>query len=105
MPDPKLPTMDVYIVPKHIWEDAGTPTTSPPTTRSTASGSGPFTLKERKASQEWTMVANPNYWKGEPAVDQVVFRVFSDGERDGRGAEERRDRRRADLCRRSRSRT
>jgi len=81
VPDPKLPTMDVYIVPKHIWEThAGTVDDLAAYDALDGVGSGPFTLQERKANQEWTMVANPNYWKGAPAVDQVVFRVFSDGD-------------------------
>jgi peptide/nickel transport system substrate-binding protein len=81
VPDPKLPTMDVYIVPKHIWEShAGSADDLAAFDALDGVGSGPFTLKERKANQEWTMVANPNYWKGKPAIDQVVFRVFSDGD-------------------------
>lgn len=81
VPDPKLPTMDVYIVPKHIWEShAGTVDDLAAYDALDGVGSGAFTLKERKANQEWTMVANPNYWKGAPAIDQVVFRVFSDGD-------------------------
>jgi peptide/nickel transport system substrate-binding protein len=78
VPDPKLPTMDVYILPKHIWEAqaAGDITTYP---AEDGVGSGPFTLKSRNAGQDWTMVANPNFWRGKPAVDQVVFRVYTDG--------------------------
>ncbi len=81
VPDPKLPTMDVYIVPKHIWEShAGSVDDLAAYDALDGVGSGPFTLKERKANQEWTMVANPNYWQGTPAISQVVFRVFSDGD-------------------------
>ena len=81
VPDPKLPTLDVYIVPKHIWEShAGTVDDLAAYDALDGVGSGPFTLKERTANQEWTMVANPNYWKGTPAISQVVFRVFSDGD-------------------------
>ena len=78
VPDPKLPTMDVYILPRHIWEE-------PSKTDITAYdgldgvGSGPYTLKSRNAGQDWTMVANPNFWRGEPKIDQVVFRVFTEG--------------------------
>lgn len=81
VPDPKLPTMDVYIVPRHIWEShAGSVDDLAAYDALDGVGSGPFTLKERKANQEWTMVANPNYWQGTPAISQVVFRVFSDGD-------------------------
>ena len=76
VPDPKLPTMDVYILPEHIWE---TPSEGEIDTYDALDGvgSGPFTLQEWKAGQSWTMVANPNYWAGEPAIDQVVFRIFT----------------------------
>jgi peptide/nickel transport system substrate-binding protein len=76
VPDPKLPTMDVYIVPRHIWE---TPSEGEIDTYDALDGvgSGPFTLQEWKAGQSWTMIANPNYWGGEPAIDQVVFRIFT----------------------------
>ncbi|HAP78008.1 MAG TPA: hypothetical protein DCR14_18240 [Acidimicrobiaceae bacterium] len=78
VPDPKLPTMDVYILPKHIWEEhANGDITAYDATDGV--GSGPFTLKEWTPGQGWTMVANPNYWQGKPAIDQVVFQVFTDG--------------------------
>jgi peptide/nickel transport system substrate-binding protein len=76
VPDPKLPIMDVYIVPKHIWQGF---TVDDVTTYDALDGvgSGPFTLSEWKSGQSWTMQANPDYWQGRPAIDQVVFRVFS----------------------------
>lgn len=78
VPDPKLPTMDVYILPKHIWEEhANGDITAYDATDGV--GSGPFTLKEWTPGQGWTMVANPNYWQGKPAIDQIVFQVFTDG--------------------------
>ena len=79
VPDPKLPIMDVYILPKHIWE----PIAQGDVTTYDALdgvGSGPFTLQEWKSGQSWTMAANPNYYQGEPAIDQVVFRVFTNGD-------------------------
>ena len=76
VPDPKLPTMDVYIVPRHIWE---TPSEGEIDTYDALDGvgSGPFTLTEWRAGQSWSMAANPNYWGGEPVIDQVVFRIFT----------------------------
>lgn len=78
VPDPKLPTMDVYILPKHIWEG---PAAGDITTYEALDGvgSGPFTLQEWKPGQEWTMVSNPNYWQGVAAIDQVVFRLYTNG--------------------------
>lgn len=81
VPDPKLPSLDVYIVPRHIWEaHAGTVDDLAAYDALDGVGSGPFTLSDRAANQSWTMVANPNYWKGRPTLDQIVFRIFSDGD-------------------------
>ena len=82
VPDPKLPTMDVYILPEHIWGklDAKAITKAPGTD---GVGSGPFTLTEAKRGQFWTLAANPGYWGWEgkdPPVDEVVFRFFSNGD-------------------------
>ena len=76
VPDPKLPTMDVYIVPKHIWETLSAEDV-PTYDALDGVGSGPFTLEEWKSGQSWTMVANPNFWGGRPAIDQIIFRVFT----------------------------
>ncbi len=82
VPDPKLPTMDVYIVPKHIYEklDADALATYDGLD---GVGSGPYTLTEHKVDQSWTMKANPSYWgwNGKtPPIDQLVFRIFTNGD-------------------------
>lgn len=73
--DPKLPGLSLYVVPKHIWEKipadgiANYPALD-------GVGSGPFTLTEWKKGQFWRMEANPSFWRGQVAIDEVVFRVF-----------------------------
>ncbi len=75
VPDPKLPSMDVYIVPKHIYEKISAKELRKyPATDGV--GSGPYTLSEWEKGQFWRMEANPNYWGGKPTIDEVVFRVF-----------------------------
>jgi peptide/nickel transport system substrate-binding protein len=80
VPDPKLPTMDVYLLPQHIWEPIATDYDA--ATQYAADegvGSGPFVLTEWTASQSVVMEANPNYWgwEGEePPYDRVIFRYF-----------------------------
>lgn len=73
--DPRLPGLSLYVVPKHVWEkvsadDVGTYDALD------GVGSGPFTLSEWKKGQFWRMEANPNFWRGQVAIDEVVFRVF-----------------------------
>ena len=76
VPDPKLPTLDVYIVPKHIWEkyDAKEIKKYDATD---GVGSGPFVLEKFQKGQFARFRANPNYYGGKPAVDKVVLRKFN----------------------------
>ena len=79
VPDPKLPVMDVYIVPKHVYEKidadalAAYDAVDDP-------GGGPFVMKEWKKGRLWRMEANDSYWQGRPAVDEIVFRVYTNPE-------------------------
>jgi peptide/nickel transport system substrate-binding protein len=36
-------------------------------------GSGPWMFKEWKKDDHLTLVANPNYWRGRPAIDTLIF--------------------------------
>jgi peptide/nickel transport system substrate-binding protein len=77
--DPKLPTLDVYIVPKHVFEEYDAKAVTK-WNGQTDVGSGPFTLVEFKKGQFARFAANPNFYKGEPAVDEVVLRVFNNAD-------------------------
>ena len=77
--DPRLPSLPVYIVPKHVWEDVAADEVSKYPALDGV-GSGPFTLAEWKKGQFWRMEANPNFWRGQVPVDEVVFRVFRNGD-------------------------
>ena len=75
-PDPKLPTMDVYILPKHIWGKMNADERGK-YAATDGVGSGPFVLEKFEKGQFARFKANPNYWGGKPAVDQVVLRKFN----------------------------
>ncbi|MGL6278874.1 MAG: ABC transporter substrate-binding protein [Gaiella sp.] len=80
--DPKLPTMDVYIVPKHVFEQYDEKAL-PKWDGVTDVGSGPYVLNEAKRNQFWSMSVNPSYWGWEgkdPPIDEVLFRFFSNGD-------------------------
>jgi peptide/nickel transport system substrate-binding protein len=76
-PDPKLPSLDVFIVPQHIYEKvsaddlAAHDATKDP-------GGGPFVLTELKNGQFWRMKANDSFYGGRPEVDEVIFTLFTD---------------------------
>jgi peptide/nickel transport system substrate-binding protein len=76
VPDPKLPTMDVYVLPEHVWgelseDERGTYDATE------GVGGGPFVLEEFKKGQFARFRANPNYHGGRPQVDEVVLRKFN----------------------------
>jgi peptide/nickel transport system substrate-binding protein len=75
-PDPKLPTMDVYIVPKHIFEalDADQILNYDGLD---GVASGQYSLSNWRSGQDWTMVRNPNWYGRDNGIDQVIFRVFT----------------------------
>ena len=76
VPDPKLPTMDVYILPKHIWGEMDAAKRAK-YDGTDGVGSGPFVLEQFEKGQFARFKANPNYWGGKPAVDKVVLRKFN----------------------------
>ena len=78
--DPRLPVLEIYLVPKHIWESVATPETIDSYENLDGVGSGPFVLDDYKSEESLTMVANDNYFGGRPAVDRVIFRYFSNAD-------------------------
>jgi peptide/nickel transport system substrate-binding protein len=82
VPDPKLPTMDVYLVPPQIWEPIATDYDAA-TQYGGASedkvGSGPFIVSNFTKGQSVTMEANPSFygWNGEePPYDRIIYQLF-----------------------------
>ena len=71
--------MDVYILPKHVWEKYDAKA-APKYRALDGVGSGPFTLVELKRGQFWRMKSNPSYWAGQPKIDEVVFRLFNNSD-------------------------
>jgi len=78
--DPRLPGLgDTFIVPKHIYAKISAKNlTKYPATDGV--GAGPYTIDKFVKGQYVRLKANPNYWGGKPKVDQVVLRIFSNGD-------------------------
>ena len=71
----------VYILPQHVWEPLGdykamTAFDNFPDTI----GTGPFQLTEFVRGEQWTMTKNPDYWGGEPIIDEIIVRKFNNEE-------------------------
>ena len=43
-------------------------------------GSGPFIFREWRERDQVALDANPNYWKGKPKVDHLVFKEYPDAQ-------------------------
>ena len=82
VPDPKLPTMDVYIVPKHIYETLDADAILEYDALDGVA-SGPYSLKEWRSGQDWTMVKNPNWWGRDNGIDQDRVPRLHQPRRDG----------------------
>jgi len=62
----------VPIMPRHIWEDVQDPARF--AGEQATVGTGPFTLVEyNKEEARYIYQANPDYFKGKPMIDQLVF--------------------------------
>ena len=62
------------IVPEHIWADVPDPVTY---TDTEPVGTGPYLL-ESWTPQAATLVPNPTYWGGEPAVPKIQYSSYND---------------------------
>ncbi len=80
-PNAVLPLLPIPIVPEHIWKDVSEKDVksyaAEPTDGKPVVGSGPFRLVEGTAGgSTYRFEKNPDYWQGEPHLDEVVFQVY-----------------------------
>ncbi len=78
--DPKLPMLEIYIGPAHIWEPLADAEEMETQENLDGVGSGPFVLEDYQSEESLTLVANENYYGGRPAIDRVIFRYFSNAD-------------------------
>ncbi|MBI1376264.1 MAG: ABC transporter substrate-binding protein [Frankiales bacterium] len=79
-PSPIMEKLAVYILPEHIWknidEKAVKSYKNEGTPDSPTVGAGPYVMVERRVGQFIRMQANPSFFRGKPAVDEVVFKIY-----------------------------
>jgi peptide/nickel transport system substrate-binding protein len=80
---PKADLLSIYvpILPKHIWsrispKAAGSNFQNPPP----IVGTGPFQCVEFKKGEYVRMVANKDYYRGAPHVDQIIFQMYQNSD-------------------------
>ncbi len=83
-PSPIMEHLAVYILPEHIWKNIdGKQVRSyenEPTDGQPIVGGRPYVLVERRKGEYLRFAANPNYYGGTPAVDELVFRVYKNAD-------------------------
>lgn len=79
-PSPIMERLYVYILPEHVWKDVDKKAVSSFKNEGTPEapivGSGPYLMIERQPGQFLRFEANPNYFRGEPQIREVVMRIF-----------------------------
>lgn len=78
-PNPSFPLQalaDVPIIPEHIWSEVTTPEEHQ--FEGPNVGTGPYQLTASTPDQSYTFTANPDYFRGAPAVDELVLVQFAD---------------------------
>ncbi len=80
-PTPIMQTLVVYILPEHVYskidEAAIQSYNNEPVGGKPTVGAGPYLVTERKVGEFTRLVANPNFYRGKPAVDEVVFKLYA----------------------------
>lgn len=80
VPTPIMTRLAVPILPEHVWSKVSEKDVKKYTNEKDVVGSGPFILTERKTGQFVRLRANPAYWEGAPKIDELVFRIYNNGD-------------------------
>lgn len=72
----------IWILPEHVWSkyDGASVDELRGFRNVPTDGTGPFDLVEWKEGQFWRLEKNPDYWGGEPSIDEVVFKLYGNQE-------------------------
>jgi len=80
-PTPIMQTLVVYILPEHVYskidETAIQSYGNEPQGGKPIVGAGPYLVAERQVGQFTRLVSNPNFYRGKPAVDEIVFKNYA----------------------------
>lgn len=80
VPTPIMTRLAVPILPEHVWSKVSEKDVKKYANETDVVGSGPFILTERKNNQFIRLRANKQYWDGAPKIDELVFRIYNNGD-------------------------
>jgi len=80
VPTPIMTHLLVPILPEHIWSKISETAVKSYANDKNVVGAGPFLLAEHSTGQFVRLVRNPHYYRGEPKIDEVVFRVYKNSD-------------------------
>jgi peptide/nickel transport system substrate-binding protein len=77
-PKANMLRMWIPIVPEHIWSKiSGKQAQNSFQNNPPVIGSGPFQVVEIKKGEFVRLVANKDYWRGAPKIDEVIFEIYT----------------------------
>ena len=77
-PQANNPGQEIPVVPEHVWSKIDEPGEFKNDEESV--GSGPFQLESYEANKSITLKANPNFWRGEPELDEIQYRYYTNSD-------------------------
>jgi len=72
-----MPQILVPIFPQHIWSEIDPADAEGEFTNDNPVGTGPFQVIEHRKGEFTRMAVNENYFKGKPAIDEVIFIIYA----------------------------
>lgn len=73
-------SMQVPIVPAHIWSRMGGEMAANTLPRLPIIGTGPFSVVDYRSDDYVRLVANDDYWRGRPRVSEIVFETYQNSD-------------------------
>ncbi|MGV9316879.1 ABC transporter substrate-binding protein [Streptomyces sp. NPDC003691] len=79
-PQATMVSLDIPIVPRHIWEKVPSIPAFTNDRKFPVVGSGPFVITDFKVDRYLRLRANRGFWRGAPRFDELLLKYYKDGD-------------------------